>query len=86
MYTVIKYHKTKTGETSSLVKCDTYEEALKNYHQLAANYMADESALCWGLCIMDVSNGIMERKKKESYAKPLPPAPEPVLEAAEEVG
>lgn len=84
MFDVIKYHKTESGETSSLIKCDTYEDALKQYHQLAANYIADESVLCWGLCIMDVSNGIMERKKKESYTKPLPPEPE-TEETAEEI-
>ena len=72
MFDIIKYHKTENGETSSAVKYDTMEEALRNYHQFASNYMADDTVRAWGLAIVDVSNGQMRMVKRDSYAKPLP--------------
>lgn len=82
MYDVIKYHKVESGETSSAVKYNSYEEALKNYHQFASDYMDDKSVLAWGLAIMDVSNGVMNVVKRDSYAKPAPVVedepPEPI--------
>lgn len=72
MFDVIKYHKTEIGETSSAVKYDTFEDALKNYHQFASNYMADQSVTAWGLAIVDVTDGGMKMVKRDSYAKPVP--------------
>lgn len=80
MFDVIKSHKTVSGETSSAVKCDTLEDALRNYHQFASNYMADSSVMAWGLAIVDVTNGQMRMVKRDSYAKP---APEPVPDDAD---
>lgn len=72
MFDVIKYHKVEGGETSSAEKYDSYEEALKNYHQFASNYMADHSVLAWGLAIIDVTNGVMRVVKKDSYKHSVP--------------
>lgn len=80
MFDVIKYHKTESGETSSAVKYDTMEEALRNYHQFASNYMADQSVLAWGLAIVDVTNGSMKMVKRDNYAKPMPEVTEEVAE------
>lgn len=80
MFDVIKYHKVADGETSSSVKYDTMAEALKAYHQFAANYMADESVLAWSLGIVEVGAGVdMRLIKRDSYARPVP-----VEEAAED--
>ena len=66
MFVVVKYHVTE-GATSSLVKCETEAEALKQYHQLAANYMADTSVKEWSLAIIEPVE--MKPIKREHYIR-----------------
>lgn len=82
MFDVIKYHKTGSGEASAAVKYDTQEDALRNYHQFASNYMADSSVLAWGLAIVDVTSGQMKMVKRDSYVKPQHD-PDPAPDEAE---
>lgn len=80
MYEVIKSHKVVSGETSSSVKCDTYKDALRQYHKLAANYLDDASVLAWSLSIVESNPGAeMKMMKRESYVEPVEPV-EPVEE------
>lgn len=65
IYTVVKYHKTESGETSSAIKKDSYEEALKEFHQLATNYISDKSVLKWSLAIVEPTE--MKVVKREKY-------------------
>lgn len=71
MFDVIKFHRTASGATSSAVKFDSMEDALKSYHQFASNYMADASVLAWGLAIVEVTDGAMRMIKRDNYTKPV---------------
>lgn len=71
LYTVIKNHRVETGETSSSVRYDSLKEALRNYHQFAANYMADSSVKAWSLAVVETDAGKdMRILELSSYADP----------------
>lgn len=57
LYTVVKNHRVASGETSSSTKYDTLKEALRNHHQFAANYLADDSVLAWSVSVIETNAG-----------------------------
>lgn len=81
MFDVIKYHATENGETSSAAKYDSMDDALHNYHQFAANYMADTTVLAWSLAIVECNAGVdMRMIKRDSYQRVVAVADEEPVE------
>lgn len=80
IYIINKWHMTEGGDTASSVtinKKDAVEaerEAHKQFRQLGANYMADNTVKSWTLMLVDpCSNNVV---KKDGYSEPVVPAEE----------
>ena len=68
IYTIVKYHKTaEGGEATSAVRKEDMDAAIREYHQLATNYMADASVVEWSLSIVEPAE--MKVKKRDHYVK-----------------
>ena len=76
IYLITKYHEVEGGNTASAVKIEkatdteAMAEALKQFHQLASNYMADATVKAWSLMLVDPHYNTVI--KKDGYTQPVP--------------
>lgn len=70
LYTIVKNHRVESGETASAVKYEGIDEALRNYHMLASNYMADTNVIAWSMGLLVTNAGEdMRIIKLDSYSR-----------------
>lgn len=67
IYTIVKYHRTESGEATSAVKKESMDAAVREYHSLANAYMADATVSEWSLAIIEPVE--MRVIKRDHYIK-----------------